>query len=150
MNYKHIAVGLLIKNRVAECGIESSRICNFFKLSEKEIEEMYELMSIDSHLLLKWSKLLDYDFFRIYTQHLILYAPLSNIQSNVHSKETPTSRLPQFRKNIYTTEIIDFIMELLETGEKTKLQIIQEYRIPKTTLYKWIEKHNKHGKAGLQ
>lgn len=48
-----------------------------------------------------------------------------------------------FRKNIYTREVIDFILEMVEKREKTKKQIIEEYNIPKTTLYKWIEKNRK-------
>lgn len=51
------------------------------------------------------------------------------------------SGLPTFRKNIYTKEVIDFILELIETGEKTKAQVIQEYNIPKSTLHKWIYKY---------
>ena len=97
--------------------------------------------SLDTELLLKWSKLLEYDFFRIYTQHLILYAPSSRAESLVIEKKSKKSVLPQFRKNIYTKEIIDFMMQLLKTGEKSKLQIVEEYRIPKTTLYKWIDKY---------
>lgn len=49
--------------------------------------------------------------------------------------------MPQFRKNIYTKEIIYFILEIIQTGEKTKKQVIEDYNIPKTTLYKWIEKY---------
>ena len=48
---------------------------------------------------------------------------------------------PQFRKNIYTKEIIDFILEQIETKQKTIKQVIEEYKIPKTTLYKWISKY---------
>jgi transposase-like protein len=50
--------------------------------------------------------------------------------------------LPVFRKNIYTKEIIDFIMERLNNKEKTKFEIMKEYGIPKSTLYKWIHKYN--------
>ena len=48
---------------------------------------------------------------------------------------------PQFRKNIYTKEVIDFILEQISTEEMTKNQVIERYRIPKTTLYKWISKY---------
>ena len=67
----------MLKSSVTESGIEISRICNFMHCSEKEIQQMYQAKSLDAELLLKWSKLLGYDFFRIYTQHLILYAPPS-------------------------------------------------------------------------
>lgn len=145
MNFKDIHIGQLIKTKVIETeGSEqpNSRICNFMKSSEEDIQKMYEAKSLDSEILLRWSKLLEYDFFRIYSQHLILFAPQSNNGLN-QKAEKKKSQLPQFRKNIYTKEVIDFILELIEAGEKTKSQVIEEYRIPKTTLYKWIKKHKK-------
>jgi len=99
---------------------------------------MYQTKSLSIDIVLRWSKLLEYDFFRIYTQHLILYAPPTG-----RSKERIKSSLPKFRKNIYTKEVIEFILELLEKEEKTKVEILQEYNIPKTTLYKWIDKYRK-------
>ncbi len=141
MNFKKIHIGSLLKIKVKESGVELSRICNFMKCNEPDIQTMYDAESLDTELLLKWSKLLEYDFFRIYTQHLILYAPSSRAESLVIEKKSKKSVLPQFRKNIYTKEIIDFMMQLLKTGEKSKLQIVEEYRIPKTTLYKWIDKY---------
>ena len=47
-----------------------------------------------------------------------------------------------FRKNIYTKEIIDFILELIKTKTKTTTEITQLYGIPKTTLHNWIKKYN--------
>ena len=138
MNFKDIHIGQMIEERVAEGGIELSRICNFFKCTEDQILKMYKSSSIDTETLLKWSKLLGYDFFRMYTQHLILYAPPSAVISKNENKK---SSLPQFRKNIYTKEVIDFILDMIKTGEKTKIQVMEEYNIPKTTLYKWISKH---------
>ena len=58
-----------------------------------------------------------------------------------YKTEPKKSALPQFRKNIYTKEIIDFILERIENGEMTKNQVIEQYGIPKTTLYKWIDKY---------
>lgn len=101
---------------------------------------MYSSQSLDAEILLKWCKLLEYDFFRIYSQHLILYAPPAANEKIEQQKDKKTN-LPQFRKNIYTKEVIDFILELIANGEKTKKQVIEEYRIPKTTLYKWISKY---------
>ncbi|MGG5209548.1 transposase [Chryseobacterium sp. MIQD13] len=138
MNFKNIHIGSLIHEQVADCELEMSRICNFFKHSEKEIEAMYISANISAEALLKWSKILKYDFFRLYSHHLILYCPPSIIENNIKKQK---SALPAFRKNIYTKEIIDFILDLIKSGEKTKQQIINEYRIPKTTLYKWIEKY---------
>ncbi|MGG5207674.1 transposase [Chryseobacterium sp. MIQD13] len=101
---------------------------------------MYEEKSIDTDLLLKWSKLLEYDFFRLYSQHMILYSPPNPVNGRKRSEK---SVLPQFRKNLYTKEIIDFILELIESETKSKKQVIEEYKIPKTTLYKWISKYKK-------
>ncbi|WP_276967596.1 transposase, partial [Chryseobacterium sp.] len=106
MNFKNISIGELIKKKVLELAIQMTRICNFFNCTEKEINDMFNADSIDTELLLKWSKLLEYDFFRLYTQHLILYAPPNN-----NKKNKITTSLPQFRKNIYTKDIIDFILE---------------------------------------
>ena len=90
-------------------------------------------------ILLKWSKLLEYDFFRIYTQHLILYAPAAKEKSKQQEKQKSSS--PQFRKNIYTKEIINFVLEQINTKEMTKTEVMKRYGIPKTTLYKWISKY---------
>ncbi|HCA05957.1 MAG TPA: transposase [Chryseobacterium sp.] len=132
---KNIHIGSLIEKRVQESGIDMTRLCNFFKCTETSIKKVYKSKSMDSDLLLKWCKLLEYDFFRMYTQHLILYSPATK---QIKAETT----LPRFRKNIYTKEIIDYILDLVQTGEKSKKQIIEEYKIPKTTLYKWISKYN--------
>ncbi|SHF79476.1 transposase [Chryseobacterium sp. OV279] len=138
-NFEYIHIGTLIKRRKEELDIDINRICNFFKDTEDKIEEMYQSENMDTKTLLRWSKLLEYDFFRIYTQHLILFSP----SARRGKFQKPTTHLPQFRKNIYTKEIIDFVLELIETGKKTTNEIIQEYRIPRTTLYKWVSKYKK-------
>lgn len=140
-NLKDIHIGSLIKTRVTECDINISRICNFLNCDEQLINEMYLRHSLDSDYLLKWSKLLEYDFFRLYSQHLILYSPQASLQPT--NSKTGKTNLPQFRKNIYTKEIVDFIIEMIDTKKKTKAQIIKEYKIPKTTLYKWIVKYKR-------
>ena len=117
------------------------RICNFMICTEEEIERMYEAQSLDSEILLKLSKLLEYDFFRLYSQHLILYAPPAAMEEKTKSSGTKATSLPQFRKNIYTREVIDFILEQLKTEEMSKTDVMERYRIPKTTLYKWISKY---------
>ncbi len=129
MDFKEINIGQMIEKRVAE---------NFFKCTEDEVEKMYQAKSLDTEILLKWSKLLDYDFFRIYTQHLILYSPPSAKKEQSKNKK---SSFPQFRKNIYSREIIDFILEELKSGNMTKKEVIEKYNIPRTTLYKWISKY---------
>ena len=139
MTFKEINIGQMIEKAVTESGIAMSRLCNFFKSTEEEILGMYQHENLPTDLLLKWSKILEYDFFRIYSQHLILYAPVSADNENTKTQKT---NLPQFRKNIYTKEIIDFILEQVSSGEMTKTQVMEKYKIPKTTLYKWISKYN--------
>lgn len=141
INYKEIHIGKMIKQAVEECNIDEFRICKFMQCSYSDLAEVYSKPSIDTNILLKWSKFLGYDFFRVYNQHLILFSPQDNMNKNKLSNKKNT--LPTFRKNIYTLELIEFIMELINTGEKTKIQIVEEYGIPKTTLYKWIQKYNK-------
>ncbi len=142
-SFKNINAGALVKLRFLESEMEISRVSNFFNCSEEEIEKMFESKSLDTEILLKWSKLLEYDFFRIYSQHLILFSPPSNAYSS--NKEKP-SNMPQFRKNIYTKEVIDFVTELITSGEKNISQVVEKYGIPKTTLHRWIVKYRSHGK----
>lgn len=113
MNFKSIHIGILINKAVTESGIEISRICSFLKCSKEEIVKMFTKENLSTDILLKWSNLLDYDFFRVYTQHLILYAPLSAVDEKTKVKKK--SSLPQFRKNIYTKEIINFVLEQINT-----------------------------------
>ena len=129
----------MIEKIVAESGIEISRLCNFMKFTEEEITKTYNEENLPTDVLLKWSKILEYDFFRIYTQHLILYAPLSAVDEKTKVKKK--SSLPQFRKNIYTKEIINFVLEQINTKKMTKTEVMERYGIPKTTLYKWISKY---------
>ena len=110
MNLKKIHIGELIKNRVSEVNIESSRLLNFF---------------------------------RLYSQHLILYAPTGK-SSEDKKQDKKTSTLPQFRKNLYNKEIIDYILNKINTNSMTITQVIDRYKIPKTTLYKWLKKYNKN------
>ena len=128
----------MIKERIAESEMETLRVCNFFNCTEDEVIEMYQQENLPTDILLRWSKLLEYDFFRIYTQHLILYAPPS---AKEQDSKTEKSSLPQFRKNIYTKEIITFILEQIDSGAMTKIEVMEQYKIPKTTLYKWIDKY---------
>ncbi|WPO91730.1 helix-turn-helix domain-containing protein [Chryseobacterium sp. HR92] len=138
LDLKNIHIGSMIQSHVEQNEFEMTRICKFMRSSEKEIEVMYLQKDLPTDVLLRWSKLLQYDFFRVYSQYLILFAPQ---KSSVQTKEDKKSVLPQFRKNLYTQEIIDFILELIRTGKRTKKQVMEEYNIPKSTLYKWLEKY---------
>ncbi|MCS3533088.1 transposase [Chryseobacterium sp. JUb7] len=138
MLYKEIHIGELIKEKVAEQEISIERICNFLDKEESVVEKLYTNKSTDTELLLKWCKLLEYDFFRIYSSHLILYAPPSAVNKN-HNK---SQKIPYFRKNIYTQEIKNFILRKILSGEMTQSDIIREYSIPKSTLNRWLHKNN--------
>lgn len=138
-NYKNIHLGKLIKTRIKEKGLNTQKICSSMKITEEELAAIYERKGLDSEEILRWSKFLNYDFFRIYSQHLILFSPPVPEKADKSAKEEESS-LPQFRKNIYTTDIIDFILELIKKGKKTKREVIEEYGIPKTTLYKWLSR----------
>lgn len=143
IDFKNIHIGQMIKNRVNEINIDINRICKFLKCTEEEVRQTYLLESIDSHVLLRWSKLLEYDFFRVYSQHILLYTSVHRDKCSEKNKSrNNASPLPQFRKNIYTKEIIEFILNIITSGEMTKLQVIERYKIPKTTLYKWTSKYN--------
>ncbi|WP_076447487.1 transposase [Chryseobacterium sp. RU37D] len=138
MLYKEINIGRFIKDRVDELGISMERICNFLKKNEDFIEEVYNSKSIDSDLLLRWSKLLEYDFFRLYSSHLILYSPPSAINKNSNNQKS--EKIPYFRKNIYTQEIKEFIIKKIQCGEMSQTEVINEYSIPKSTLHRWLQK----------
>lgn len=112
------------------------------KCTEKQLSVMYESKSLDTDVILSFSKLLEYDFFRIYSQHLIIYSPRS--AQSISNPEAEKSSLPQFRKNIYTKEIISFILDSVAKGKITKNQVIEQYGIPKTTLYKWLKEKDKY------
>ena len=136
---KEIHIGSLIKKRVEELNIDTKRIISFFKIySEKDINTQYDNASIDTSDLLKWSKLLEYDFFRIYTQHIILYAPVGKVDTSTSPKATS---LPNYRKNVYTKEIIDFVLDLYTKENKKIQEISDEYNIPKNTIHNWIKKY---------
>ncbi|PWN71117.1 transposase [Chryseobacterium phosphatilyticum] len=142
MNFKHIPIGTLIQQLASENEVGIVEICNFLQCSKKEVELMYQAESLDTEVILQWSKLLKYDFFRIYSKHLIVYASLGASSDYKYTPEKQ-SAVPGFRKSIYTPEIIEFVLELIETGEKSKRQIIEEYRIPETTLHKWMDRNKK-------
>ncbi len=136
MLYKIIHIGQSIKELVDQKDIPIERICNFLNKDEEFVEKVYKSGSIDTEVLLRWSKLLEYDFFRLYSSHLILYAP----PSAVNKTQQTSDRAPLFRKNIYTQEIKDFILKKISTGEMSQADVVKEYSIPKSTLHRWLQK----------
>lgn len=141
MDFKNINIGDLILLRVRECGLINSEVSRYLNIPESEVEQIYVSEKLNVELLLKLCYLLEYDFFRIYTQHMILYSPPSSANLVIRKK---TLASLNYRKNIYTRQIIDFILEMMDKGIKTEYQIIEDYGIPKSTLYKWIAKYKKN------
>lgn len=133
---KNIHMGDLITQRIKEYNIDNNRICKFIKCTDEELTKILAQKSIESDLILRFSILLEYDFFRVYSNYLILYAPPAKVNNS-----NAQSSLPQFRKKLYTQEIISFILDLIDSGKKSKKEVMDEYKIPKTTLYKWIGKY---------
>jgi hypothetical protein len=140
IDLQNIHIGKLIETKWLELNIPIERTTNFFKCTQDEMFSMFQQKDMGTDVLLNWSKLLEYDFFRMYSQYLILYSPPASVNYIKQGKKI-NSPLPYFRKNLYTRDIIDFLLEQLDSGAKTKLQIISEYKIPKTTLYTWIRKY---------
>ncbi|CAD0222878.1 transposase [Chryseobacterium sp. D764] len=136
MNIKNIHIGSLIRTKVEEHQISIERISRFLNEPEDHVEMMYQAKSIDTDMLMKWCKLLKFDFFRFYTGHLILYSPQSRIDHVFKEKGSTIV----FRKSIYTQEVKNFILEKIEMGAMTAHDVVERYKIPKTTLYKWMKK----------
>lgn len=143
-NYKDIHIGDRIKYLVQHKEISLERICAFIKCDPLTIQDMYLKKSLDSEILLKWSKLLEYNLFMFYNSHLQIYAPNSSrakISGKLSSKDKD-SRSYNFKKNLYTPEVKRFIInQILIKGISTHT-IIEKYQIPKTTLYRWLRKEN--------
>lgn len=52
MNFKHIHIGQIIKQSVPENGIKPSRICNFLKCSEDQIQNMYRQENLNMSMMI--------------------------------------------------------------------------------------------------
>lgn len=139
IDFKDIHIGNCLKKQVKEQEISIDRICKYFRMHEEEIIRMYSQKSLDTAILLKWCKLAEYDFFRLYVTHLLLYDGISHTKRNKETKKVNGHII--FRKNIYTKEIKEFLVSLVSTNQKSVSEIMEEYNIPRTTIYKWLRKH---------
>ena len=141
MNFKTIHIGSVILEQVQRQQITIQRICKFFGYTPEEIETMYTRESLDSNDLLKWSKLLRYNLFLYYQNHLILYAPSgASIGNKKGLKDSYSNNSRLFRKNIYTQEIKDYMIDLVLKRGKTAIEVAEKYNIPKNTIYRWLRK----------
>lgn len=144
-DYKHIHIGHHIKSVAELKELSVARACKFLKCSAADIKDMYSKPSLDSQLLLMWCKLLDYNFFMFYHTHLQLYEPSASsakFGSKPKLKNKEEAEEYTFRKNLYSPEIIEWLMNQFENNTLSAQDIIQKYKIPKTTFYRWRKKRN--------
>lgn len=134
---KKINIGKLIKEACKNKQLAEARIEKFFTMPYSEIEKMYEQEHLSSELLLKWSKLIKYDFFRIYSSHLINY---HGISAKINSENTFIESGLQIRKNLYTPEIKEFIIQKVQSGKMSTAEAIERYGVGRTTLFRWLAK----------
>lgn len=138
MNLKNIHIGQIIQAKVNEQVVKTERLTKYFDCNENEINQMYQSETMDTGLLLGWSKLLKIDFFRYFVAHLGMYHAI-NVNSGNKKTERPVG---EFRKNVYTKEIIDFVLLQVKESKMTLTEIRKKYNIPKTTIYRWINKQS--------
>jgi transposase-like protein len=70
--------------------------------------------------------------------HLSLYHAIA--VTNGERKVNKT--VGEFRKNVYSKEIRDFVIAQIKTGIITKHEAIAKYNLPKTTVYNWMRKYS--------
>ena len=141
-DYKDIHIGRHIRKLVELKGVSNSRACMFLKCSVNEIERMYLQKSIDSEMLLKWSKLLEYNLFMFYHSHLQIYSPKASVAKLKVRKKVMNTHYT-FKKNLYSPEIIDWILSKIHDKELSVMDVVNKYSIPKTTVYRWKKKIRK-------
>lgn len=140
LDYKHIHIGGHIKKIAEIRNISIARMCLSFECSYNDIQKMYNQVTLDSGILLKWCKLLDYNFFMIYHSHLQLYAPKASVTKLNVKKRSKHNEDYVFRKNLYSPEIIGWILDKLQKNELSISEVISTYNIPRTTIYRWKKK----------
>jgi len=136
LNLKNIHIGQIIQSKVNELGFKTDRLTKYFDCDEEVINASYNAKSIDTETLLGWSKLLKHDFFRYFVAHLGMYHAIKTNSGNKQSERT----VGEFRKNVYTKEIIDFVLKQVRESDLTLAEITQKYNIPKTTIHRWVRK----------
>ncbi|MCT4664596.1 MAG: helix-turn-helix domain-containing protein [Flavobacteriales bacterium] len=80
----------------------------------------------------------------IYHTHLQMFTPsaaTTKIASKPKNQEIQKSY--SFKKNLYSPEIIKWILEQIESKKMSVSQIIDRYSIPRTTIYRWKKKYAK-------
>jgi len=138
---RNVHIGSIINQVIQEKDINMNEIRIKMGCSTRTLNKMLHSNTMDSLVLLKWSKVLRYDFFRLYSSHLMLHHGISNTLS----KKTENVEIEgiQIRKNVYTKELIEFLVNKVRNNEMNSSQVITQYGIPKTTFYKWLQKYPK-------
>lgn len=72
-------IGQLIKARLTERGMTVSRLARLLSCERSNLYRLFEKDSIDTRLLLRISRALDYDFFQLYSNELKKEACVSNM-----------------------------------------------------------------------
>lgn len=138
--FKHIHIGEKIKEIVDINGLSISRACKYLKCTVRDIEGMYKQESLDTVILLKWCKLLNYNFFMYYHTHLQLYKASAS-RTAITDKDYKVKQELTFKKNLYSPEIIDWLVNQVKSNKVKPNEIVEKYKIPKTTLYRWLRKY---------
>jgi len=141
MDYKNISIGSLIEERIKELDIDMERLHKFVGIDNEQLQRIISDNNVDADTLLRFCKILEYDFFRLYSQHLLLFSPVSKKTAQRNNEKSQV--LPTVRKQLYTKEVILFILKKYESKSMSVQQIITDYNIPKSTLYRWITKYSK-------
>ena len=81
-----IHVGKLIKNRLQETGMTKSEFARRINKTSQNVYDIFERKTIDTGLLLKISKILDFNFFERYSLTLNSYPSL--LKSSEDTSET--------------------------------------------------------------
>lgn len=144
--YKEIHIGNKIKTIARLKKLSVSRACMFLKCSAQDIENMYLQESLDSKILLRWCKLLEYNFFMFYHSHLQLYSPSAS-GAKVYTEDKEVVSNYSFKKNLYSPEIIEYVLQQWNSNALSAKEIMKKYHIPRTTLYRWKKKESKTSKT---
>jgi hypothetical protein len=134
IDFKKIHLGKVIKDLVQELDISEEFIMQRIKCDKNMLQSYYKSENIDVKSMLKWSKILRFDLFRLYSMHLMLHHGISMKPKNKQIKKELG-----LRKNVYTHEMKIFIINQIRNNAITISGAIEKYSIPKTTIYKWLK-----------
>lgn len=73
-------IGQLIKARLMERGMTVSHLARLLSCERSNLYRLFEKDSIDTRLLLRISRALDYDFFQLYSNELHNGGGVSNME----------------------------------------------------------------------